>query len=83
MKAQAKREKDGSLTITLNFKPEGNMFEQESQILEATNLAGRIAMKESLESFDTDGKPIVVDNELLTSKGIQKKKSKPSLAKLK
>jgi len=81
MNAQSKKEKDGSMTISINFKPEGNMLQQEMQIREVTNLAGRLAVKQSLEGFDTDGQPIVVGNKRYSSKGTQKKTIRAALAK--
>jgi len=83
MKAHSKKEKDGSITISINFKPEGSMFEQEKQIAEATNLVGRLAMKDSLEGFDTGGEPLVFNNKRYTSKGLEKKSINAASAKSK
>ena len=76
MKAEHKIEKDGSISITLNIKAEGSMLQQEEQIAEAIAEAGRIATAYSLRQFDTDGRPIVVNNVKHTSRGQEKKTTK-------
>jgi hypothetical protein len=76
MKTEHKIEKDGSISITLNFKPEGSMLQQEEQIAQALAEAGRIATALSLRQFDTDGRPIVVNNVKHTSRGQEKKTTK-------
>ncbi len=76
MKAEHKIEKDGSISITLNLKPVGSMLQQEDQIAEAIAEAGRIATAYSLRQFDTDGRPIVVNNVKHTSRGQEKKTTK-------
>ena len=63
MAAQYKLETDGSISITLNIKPEGSMLEQEEQIAAAVAEVGRLATQLSLSDFDTSGSPIIVDNE--------------------
>lgn len=73
MAAQYKLESDGSISITLNIKPEGSMLEQEEQIAAAVAEVGRLATALSLKSFDTGGEPIIVDNEKHTSRGEEKK----------
>jgi hypothetical protein len=65
---------DGSITITINLHPTGTMLEQEEQIAVAVSQVGLLATELSLKSFDTDGKPIVIDNVKYTSKGEEKKK---------
>jgi hypothetical protein len=66
---------DGSITITINLHPTGTMLEQEEQIAVAVSKVGLLATELSLKSFDTDGKPIIIDNVKYTSKGEEKKKS--------
>ena len=73
MATEYKKEKDGSITIVLNFKPEGSMLEQEEQIAKALSDAGRIATELTMKSFDTDGKAVIVKNEKYTSRGEEKK----------
>lgn len=76
MGTQYKVEADGSVTITMNIKPEGSMLEQEEQIARAVAEMGRMATALSLQGFDTDGRPIVVDNVKHTSRGQEKKATK-------
>jgi hypothetical protein len=76
MGANYKVEADGSVTITMNIKPEGSMLEQEEQIAQALSEMGRMATALSLQGFDTDGRPVVVDNVKHTSRGQEKKTTK-------
>lgn len=73
MKATHKVEMDGSITISLNLKPEGSMLEQEEQIAAAVSQIGKMATELSLKKFDTDGRPIIIGNEKHTSRGEEKK----------
>ncbi len=77
MAAQYKLESDGSVSITLNIKPEGSMLEQEEQIAAAVAEVGRLATELSLKGFDTNGQPLIVENVKHTSRGQEKKHSKP------
>lgn len=81
MAAKYKLEQDGSISITLNIKPEGSMLEQEEQIAAAVAEVGRLATELSLKGFDTSGQPIIVDNVKHTSRGKEKKPFKPRGAK--
>lgn len=81
MKSDIKQEKDGSYTVRVNFKLEGSMLEMEDHIQEMVNKVGLKATLEALGKFDTDGKPIEVKGERMTSKGKQKKSSKPRTEK--
>lgn len=83
MATKYKVEADGSVTITMNIKPQGSMLEQEEQIAEALAEAGRLATKQSLEDFDTDGRPVIVDNVKHTSRGQEKKGIKRRMGKSK
>lgn len=56
MAAKYKLEADGSVTITMNIKPQGSMLEQEEQIAAALAEVGRLATALSLKEFDTDGR---------------------------
>ena len=76
MSAQYKKEADGRVTITLNIKPTGTMLEQEEQIAEAVSQVGRLATALSLQDLDTDGRPLIVNNEKHTSRGREKKATK-------
>ena len=64
---------DGSMTLSINFKPVGSMHEQEEQIADALNSVGLLATLKSLESFDTDCSVLVISNQLYRSR--QEKKS--------
>lgn len=70
---QIKQEEDGSLTVSVNLRFEGSMLEMEEKIALTVNELGKIATKEALNQFDTDGSPIVVGNKRYTSKGLVKK----------
>ena len=69
MAAQYKIESDGSISITLNIKPEGSMLEQEERIAAAVAEAGRIVKVFSLKGFDTAGQIQIKGNEKVTSRG--------------
>ncbi len=83
MAAKYKVEADGSVTITLNIKAQGSMLEQEEQIAEAVAEVGRLATALSLQDFDTDGRPVIVDNVKHTSRGQEKKGTKRRTGKSK
>jgi len=76
MATQYKIETDGSISITLNINPVGSFLEQEEQIAAAVSEVGRLASQLTMQSYDTDGSPIVVDNVKHTSRGLEKKTSK-------
>lgn len=77
MGAQYKIEEDGSISITLNIKPVGTFLEQEEQIAEAAAEVGRLASVLTLSRYDTDGGAIIVNNMKYTSRGREKKSTKP------
>jgi hypothetical protein len=77
MAAQYKIEEDGSISIMLNITPKGSFLEQEEQIAEAVAEVGRLASELAMKSHDTDGNPIIVANQKYTSRGVEKKNSKP------
>ena len=64
---------DGSITLSVNFKPTGSMLEREEQISEAVNAVGLLASSKSLECFDTDGSAMLICNKVYRSR--QEKKS--------
>jgi hypothetical protein len=55
------------ITIEVNFKR--SMQETETEIQSALNQAGSVLTAGALEHLDTDGSPIRVGNQHLTSKG--------------
>lgn len=69
---------DGTVVITLTFKPEGDLMDQETALQLGLQEAGRIAMEEAIKELDADGRPIVVSNERYTSRGQEKKDIKRS-----
>lgn len=73
---EIQQESDGSFTLKVNIRFSGNMLEMEEEIQRIANEFGRAATEEALRQFDTDGRPIVVDNAAYTSKGSQKKNTK-------
>ncbi len=76
MKSKIKEEKDGSYTVSVNLNLAGSMLEMEEQIQEMVNEVGLKATLEALRKFDTDGTPIQLKGERLSSKGSQKKSFK-------
>lgn len=76
MAAQYKMEPDGSITITMKIKPEGSFLEQEEQIAVAVAEVGRLASELSMKAHDTDGRPLIVENQKYTSRGVEKKTTK-------
>ena len=56
------------LTIQVKIPLSGSMLKMESGIQEAVNAVGSLATGKALSKFDTDGKPIVVNNERYTVK---------------
>ena len=73
MSARIVKQQGGKLTIEVDMDLHGNMLSQEEAIQVALNEAGKLATRTALENFDTDGKPILVKGERLTSKGSKKK----------
>jgi hypothetical protein len=74
METNYKKESNGSITVSINVKLEGTMLSQEEQIEQALIELGLKMSQLSVESFDTDGAPIIVRNEKYTSKGQEKKR---------
>jgi hypothetical protein len=73
MSARIVKKNGGKLTIEVDMELEGSMLSQEEAIQLALNEAGKLATLTALESFDTDGKPIEIKGQRLTSKGVKKK----------
>ena len=83
MSAKIVKRKGKKLIIEVEMELDGDMLSQEEAIQLALNEAGKLATKEALESFDSDGNSIEVKGEKLTSKGKAKKTSKPASGKSK
>lgn len=73
MAARIVKKEGGKLTIEVDMDLKGNMLTQEEAIQVALNEAGKLATLAALENFDTDGKPITVRGNRLTTKGAKKK----------
>jgi len=58
------------VTLLLSLRPGTSMMDYEQEILDALNESGRLATRECLKEFDTDGSPIVLGGIKLTSKGL-------------
>jgi hypothetical protein len=78
MEKNYKRESDGTITVTIKFKPEGSFLEQEEQIAKVLSETGMMMAEVSLKDFDTNGDPIIVENKKMTSRGQEKKSTKRS-----
>lgn len=76
MESTYKKGEDGTVTLTITFKPQGDLMDQETALQVGLQEAGRLAMEESIKELDTDGRPIVVSNERYTSRGQEKKSIK-------
>jgi hypothetical protein len=76
MTPQIKHETDGSLTLSVNVRLTGSLLEMEEEIARVVNALGRAATGEALESFDSDGTAVVVNNKRYTSKGKEKKSTR-------
>lgn len=72
MAAEVKLQRIGQrvqITLELALRPGTSMLNYEHQILDALNETGRLATRECLGEFDTDGSPIILGGIKLTSKG--------------
>ena len=73
MGARIVKQNGGKLTIEVDLELKGSMLSQEEAIQVALNEAGKLATRQALQNFDTDGQPIEVKDRRLTSKGAKKK----------
>lgn len=73
MEAKIVKRTGKKITIEIEMELEGDMLSQEEQIQKCVNEAGKLASKEALKSFDTNGLPIKVGEKTMTSKGRKKK----------
>jgi hypothetical protein len=65
---------DNSITVSFTFQPGDSMLESELNLQAASNQANALASGECLKRFDTDGSPIEIGGQVLTSKGSEAKK---------
>ena len=73
MNARIVKQEGGKITLEIDMELKGSMLSQEEAIQLALNEAGKLATRTALENFDTDGKPISVKGQRLTTKGVKKK----------
>lgn len=73
MSARIVKKSGGKLTIEVDMELEGDFLSQEEAIQTALNEAGKLATQTQLEALDTDGRPIVVKGQPMTSKGKKKR----------
>ena len=77
MSARIVKQNGGKLTIEIDLDLNGSMLSQEEAIQVALNEAGKLATRQALTTFDTDGAPIEIKGKRLTSKGVKKSYSYP------
>ena len=77
MSARIVKQSGGKLTIEIDLDLNGSMLSQEEAIQVALNEAGKLATRQALTTFDTDGAPIEIKGKRLTSKGVKKSYSYP------
>lgn len=78
MSAKIISEKEGKLTLQVAIDLDAtSMLNSEERIQSALNELGLLATAKALVQFDTNGLPIEVNGEKLTSKGQEKKNSSP------
>lgn len=70
MSVEVVKQTSNTLTLQITFQFSHSMFEAEEQIQDKLNEAGTLATGKLLKQFDTDGYPIEIDGERLTSKGL-------------
>ena len=73
MNARIVKQEGGKITLEIDMELKGSMLTQEEAIQLALNEAGKLATRTALENFDTNGKPISVKGQRLTTKGVKKK----------
>lgn len=77
MEAKLIRKEGRKVTYEITFEMEGSMLEMEDQIQSAVNELGMKATHEALNTFDTNGGPVIVGGVKYSTKGRSKKKSRP------
>lgn len=74
MDAQVTARSDKSFKLEIEIPLSMNMLEAEELIQQALNLGGVLATEEAMKQHDTDGSPIIVCGQKLTTKGQESKK---------
>ena len=68
---------DNTITVSFTFPPSKSMREIEFSLQDASNKANAIASGECLKPHDSDGSPIYLGGQKLTSKGLEPKDYQP------
>ena len=74
MEARITHRTKSSFKIEIEIPYGDNILDAEEKIQQALNLGGTLSTKEAMTQYDTDGNPILVDGQKLTSKGQESKK---------
>lgn len=74
MSSDIQRNPNNTITVSFTFTPGSSMLESELNLQAASNKANSLASGECLKRFDTDGSPMVIGGQTLTSKGLEEKK---------
>ena len=74
MNAQIISRSDKSYKLEIEIPRSMNMLEAEEMIQQALNLGGIVATEEAMKQHDTDGSPIIICGQKLTTKGLESKK---------
>lgn len=73
MSPDVHRNADNTITVSFTFAPGNSMLESELNLQRVSNEANALASGECLKQFDTDGAPIEIAGQKLTSKGSEPK----------
>jgi len=70
MNAKITSSDENGFSIQIDFKYSTSMLDTEKQILNSINEAGNLATGKVLSTFDANGSPIKIGNQVFTSKGL-------------
>ncbi len=73
MVTDIRRNSNDTITVSFTFSPGKSMLESELNLQDASNKANAIASGECLKQHDTDGSPLYLGGQTLTSKGPESK----------
>lgn len=74
MDAQIISQSEKSFKLEIEIARGTNILESEEKIQQALNVGGVLATEEAMKQYDTDGSPIIVCGQKLTTKGLEMKK---------
>jgi hypothetical protein len=77
MSVELIKREGNKITIEITVDLEGSMLEMEDLIQKSVNELGLLETAEALKRFDTTGEVIAIGGLKMTSKGQEKKKSRP------